>query len=155
KLISRGNVIAMNQAGVQFIGPAGKNYLPAEQLSVLDLQAALPVEYVAERDLNKPVEQRGAYRVLEGEGILAGKRAADPGLPVPGVFVWSSARAQAAVTNRAKKLERARGDLARLERGLGGRYYPDATAVNERLRVIGRQHKVAAYLLAEVGTNSA
>lgn len=153
KLISRGNVIAMNQAGVQFIGPAGKTYLPAERLSTLDLEAAVPVEYVAERDLGKPVEQRGAYRVLEGELTLAGKRAAGPDLCVRCVYVWSSARAQAAASNRAKKLERARGDLERLERGLGGHHYPDADAVNERLRVIGRQHKVAAYLRAEVGSS--
>ncbi len=155
KLISRGNVIAMNQAGVQFIGPAGKSYLPGERLSRLDREAALPVEYVAERDLGKPPEQRGVYRVLEDEVTLTGKRATDPDVRVRCVFVWSSARAQAAATNRAKKLGRARGDLERLERGLGGRYYPDAAAVNERLGVIGRQHKVAGYLRAEVGTSSA
>jgi transposase len=154
KLISRGNVIAMNQASVQFIGPAGKNYLSAERLSALDREAALPVEYVAERDLGRPVEQRGAYRVVEGEVILAGKHAADPDLHVRCVFVWSSARAQAAASNRAKKLERACGDLERLERGLGGRYYPDTAAGNERLRVIGRKHKVAAYLRAEVGSSA-
>jgi transposase len=117
--------------------------LPAERLSRLDREAALSVD------------RRGAYRVLEGEVTLAGKRAADPDVRVRCVFVWSSARAQAAATNRAKKLERARGDLERLGRGLGGRYHPDAAAVNERLRVVGRQHKVAAYLRAEVGTSLA
>ena len=155
KLLSRGNVIAMNQAGVQFVGPAGKSYLPAERLSALDREAALPVEYVAERDQGKPVEQRGTYRVLEDEVTLAGKRVADSDLRVRCVFVWSSARAQASASNRAKKLERARGDLERLGRGLGGHHYPDAAAVNERLRVIGRQHKVVAYLRANVGSSSA
>jgi transposase len=155
KLISRGNVMAMNQAGVKFIGSSSKSYLPAERLSALDLDAALPVEYVAERDLGKSVEQRGVYRVMEGEVTLAGKRAADPELRVRCVFVWSSARAQAAASNRAKKLERARGDLERLERGLGGHHYRDAAAVNERLAVIGRQHKVASYLRAEVGSSPA
>jgi transposase len=155
KLISRGNVIAMNQAQVRFIGPAGKSYLPTSRLSALDREAALPVAYAAERDRGKPAEQRGAYRVLEGEVTLAGKRAADPELRVRCVFVWSSARAQAAASNRAKKLERARGDLERLERGLGGHHYPDAAAVNARLRVIGRQHKVLAYLRTDVGSGPA
>jgi hypothetical protein len=41
-----------------------------------------------------------------------------------GEFVWFSARAGAAEKVRSKKLERARGDLERLGRGLGGRYYP-------------------------------
>lgn len=155
KLISRGNVLAMNKAEVTFIAPAGKSYVPTELLSGLDREAAIPVEYVAERDLGKPLEERGSYRALEGEVTLPGKRASDPDLQVRCVFVWSSARAQAAAANRTKKLERARGDLQRLERGLGGRYYPDAAAVGERLRAIGAKHRVAAYLHAEVGSNPA
>jgi hypothetical protein len=67
KLISRGNVLAMNQAELRFVAPAGKSYVPAQLLSPLDREAAIPVEYVAERDLGKPPEERGSYRVLEGE----------------------------------------------------------------------------------------
>ena len=50
KLVSRGNVQAMNTARVAFIAPAGKSYLPAEHLRVLDPSAATPVDYIAERD---------------------------------------------------------------------------------------------------------
>ena len=57
---------------------------------------------------------------------LAGPRKSDPVLALRRVFVHSSARADAAVKARALKLERARGDLERLERGLGSRHYPDA-----------------------------
>jgi hypothetical protein len=67
KLISRGNVLAMNQAELRFVAPAGKSYVPAQLLSPLDREAAIPVEYLAERDLGKPPEERGSYRVLEGE----------------------------------------------------------------------------------------
>jgi hypothetical protein len=47
--------------------------------------------------------------------------------------VHSTARAHAAATARAKKLERATGDLERLTRGLGSRHYPDQQAVTERI----------------------
>jgi hypothetical protein len=45
-------------------------------------------------------------------------------LRVRRVFVHSGARAAAAATARAKKLDRAQGDLQRLGRGLGSRHYP-------------------------------
>jgi hypothetical protein len=72
---------------------------------------------VAERDQGKPPAQRGSYRVLEASVTLPGKRTAEPELAVRCVLVWSSARAQAAARSRAKKLDRARQDLQRLERG--------------------------------------
>ena len=56
---------------------------------------------------------------------IAGKRKADPVLRLRRVFVWSSARAGAAATARARKLDRASDDLERLTRGLGSRHYPD------------------------------
>ena len=52
------------------------------------------------------------------------------------IFVHSSARASAAAASRAKKLARARDDLDRLARGLGGRFYPGEKAVTGRLRQI-------------------
>ena len=100
KLISRGNILAMNQARVGFIAPAAKSYLPAAQLRVLDLAAATPVDYLAERDQGKAPERRGSYRVMEASLTLAGKRAADTDLTVRCVLVWSSARAQAAAASR-------------------------------------------------------
>jgi hypothetical protein len=48
KLVSRGNILAMNTARVAFIAPASKTYLPAAQLRALDPQAATPVDYIAE-----------------------------------------------------------------------------------------------------------
>ena len=43
--------------------------------------------------------------------VIQGRKKADPDLHLRRVFVWSSARAGAAAKARAKKLERARGDL--------------------------------------------
>ena len=153
KLISRGNILAMNQARVGFIAPAAKSYLPAAQLRVLDLAAATPVDYLAERDQGKAPERRGSYRVMEASLTLAGKRAADTDLTVRCVLVWSSARAQAAAASRAKKLDRAHQDLQRVQRGLGGPHYRTPAKVTERVASIAATRKVSAYLHAEVGTD--
>src|SRR6266702_3340652 len=130
KLVSRGNVQAMNTARVAFIAPAGKAYLPAEQLGALEPAAATPVDYLAERDQGTAPERRGSYRVVEGAITLKAKRKADPDLAVRCVFVWSSARAQAAATSRAKK-------------------------VTARVATIARRRKVTGLLRAQAGTDPA
>jgi transposase len=155
KLVSYANLRDIMAAEVDFIAPASKTYVGAELLAGLEVAAATPVDYVAERDAGKPAEQRGRYRVVEDTMTLAGKRPTDPVLRVRRVFVWSSARAGAAATARARKLDRARDDLERLARGLGSRHYPDPDAVTARVAAIARSRRVAGLLRAEVGTNQA
>jgi transposase len=153
KLVSYANLRDIMAAEVDFIAPASKTYVPAAVLAALDVQAAAPVDYLAERDQGKPAPQRGSYRVVEDTMAIAGKRKADPVLRVRRVLVWSSARAQAAATARTRKLDRATGDLERLTRGLGSRHYPDPQAVQTRLAAIAKQRRIGAYLRAEVGTD--
>ena len=155
KLISYANLRGIMAAEVDFIAPASKTYVPAGVLAALDPAVATPVDYVAERDAGKPPDQRGSYRVVEDTMTITGKRKADPVLQVRRVFVWSSARAGAAATARARKLERATGDLERLQRGLGSRHYPDADAVTARLAAIARSRRVAGLLRAQVGVDPA
>src|SRR5215211_5460769 len=155
KLVSYANLRDIMAAEVDFIAPASKTYVPAEVLASLDVQAAAPVDYLAERDRGKPPDQRGSYRVVEDTMTITGRRKRDPVLEVRRVLVWSSARADAAATARARKLDRATGDLERLTRGLGSRHYPDAAAVQARLAAIARSRRVAALLRAEVGTDQA
>ena len=153
KLVSYPNLAAMIAAEVDFIAPASKTYVPAQVLAAHDPDAATPVDYVAARDQGKPPERRGSYRVTEDTMTLAGKAKGDPTLAVRRVFVWSSANAQAAATNRARKLERARGDLDPLSRGLGSRHYPDPEAVTARVRQITAKRKLTGVLRAEVGVD--
>jgi transposase len=155
KLVSRGNILAMNKAEVCFIAPASKTYLPAEHLRALEVEAATPVDYVAERDQDLPPGRRGSYRVVEGGITLKGKRKTEADLAVRCVFVWSSARAQAAAQSRAKKLDRARADLQRVQRGLGGPHYRTADKVTARVATITRSRKVTGYLRAQVATDPA
>jgi transposase len=155
KLVSYANLRDLLAAEVDFIAPASKTYVTAEVLAGLDVQAAAPVGYVAERDQGKDPAQRGSYRVVEDTMTISGKRKADPVLRLRRVFVWSSARAGAAATSRARKLDRATGDLERLQRGLGSRHYPDPGAVQARLAAIAKQRRVAGLLHAQVGTDQA
>jgi hypothetical protein len=108
---------------------------------------------VADRDAGKDPARRGSYRVVEDTMTISGRRTTDPVLRVRRVLVWSSARAGAAATARARKLDRARDDLERLTRGLGSRHYPDAQAVAARLATIARSRRVTALLHAEVGVD--
>ena len=154
KLVSYPNLAAIIDAKVSFIAPASKTYVGAAVLAALDFDAADRVDYVAERDTNKTEQDRGSYRVCEDTMVLTGKTKSEPDLCVRRVFVWSSARAGAAAKARAKKLDRARGDLERLGRGLGGRYYPTTTQVTERVAVIARERRVKSYLTTTIGTDS-
>jgi hypothetical protein len=118
-LVSCSNLCDMVDAGVEFIAPASKSYVGAAELARFDLDAAVEVDYVAARDENKPASERGRWRVFEDTATISGRRKQDPKLVLRWVFVHSSARAGAAVTARARKLDRARDDLERLGRGLG------------------------------------
>ncbi|MFG1620251.1 IS1634 family transposase [Nonomuraea wenchangensis] len=156
KLISYANLAAMDGAGVSFVAPASKLYVSAETLAGQKIDGAARVDYVAARDAGKAADRRGVWHVREDEDdvmTLAGPRKKDPVLRLRRIFVHSSARAQAAGAARAKKLDRARDDLARLQRGLGSRHYPSEHAVADRLAAIGRSRRVTAYLTARTGTD--
>lgn len=154
KLVSYTNVCAMIEAGVGFIAPASKTYVGAHELAALDLSTATVVDYIAGRDTAKPAAERGTWRVTEDTMTLTGKRKKDPVCTLRRVFVHSTARAGAAATARAKKLDRARDDLDRLVRGLGSRHYPDEKSVTARVTAIGSARRVSAYLRAQVGTDT-
>ena len=153
KLVSYANLAAMVKAEVDFIAPASKSYLGAEILSACDLNDAIEVDYVAERDADKLEPERGSYRVSEDTMVIRGKKTSEPDLSLRRVLVWSSARAGAAAKAREKKLERVRGDLERLSRGLGGRYYRTEREVIERIAVITRERRVKTSLRTTVGTD--
>lgn len=153
KLVSYANLRALIEAEVSFIAPASKTYVGVEVLGACDFDAAVPVEYVAERDADKAPEDRGSYRVSQDTMVIRGKKKSEPDLCLRRVFVWSSARAGAAAKARANKLERARGDLERLGRGLGGRYYQNEKQIIERIAVITRTRRVKGTLTTTVGTN--
>ncbi len=155
KLVSYGNVAAVTGQGCTFLAPASKTYVKAAELAACDLAQATEVAYTAQRDERKDPGRRGRWHVLQDSRpfqIRNPKRKSDPPITLRRIFVHSSARAAAAATSRAKKLARARDDLDRLVRGLGGRFYPDQKAVTSRLQQIAAARKVGPYLRYTVST---
>jgi transposase len=62
KLISYGNVTAMTNGEVTFIAPLAAARVPAGLFAGLDRSAATVVDYIADRDSDKPPWQRCHYR---------------------------------------------------------------------------------------------
>ncbi|MEU9212737.1 IS1634 family transposase [Streptomyces sp. NPDC048415] len=154
KLISFNNVGAMTDAGVGFVAPLAAARVPQGLFASLDPNAARPVEYAAQRDADKPADQRCSYRVLEDTMELAGPRQRDRVHHLRRILVHSSANATAAANARALKLKRTAEELDKLTRTAGTRYYPDADAVTRKIAQITRKRKVTAYLRTEVTTDA-
>lgn len=153
KLVSHGNVAAMTRAQTTFIAPASKAYVGADQLRAANAMDLVEVDYVARRDEAKAPDARGRYRVGEDAWAMPAKSRQGEAIALRRVFVWSSADAGAAVSARAKKLDRARDDLDALARGLGSRHYPSAEKVAARLAVIAAKRRVGDYLRHTVGVD--
>jgi len=153
KLISYGNVAAMNGAGVTFIAPLASSRVPAGLLAGLDPDKAQPVDYIAQRDAGKPAPQRCAYRVVEDSMDLAGPRKRDPVQHLRRVLVHSTAGAGAAAAARALKLQRAADDLDKLVRAAGGRYCPDTTTLVRKVDQIATKRRVTTYLRTQITTH--
>jgi transposase len=152
KLLSYANIGAMIKAGVSFLAPASKAFVPASVLAGCGYNAADPVNYIAGRDAGRPEASRGRYRVAEDTMTITGPRRKDPSYTLRRVFVHSSANADAASRARARKLDQAADDLDRLTRGLGSRHYPDTAKVTTRLTAIAAGRRVGGYLRADAGT---
>ncbi|MCO8269380.1 DUF4277 domain-containing protein [Actinoplanes sp. TRM 88003] len=132
KLISYRNLTAMNDAGVRFLAPLAAARVPAGLFAGIDPAGTTPVDYLAQRDINKPAADRCAYRVTEDVMHLAGPRKADPVHQIRRILVHSSANQNAAATARELKLGKARTDLDILVRTAGTRYHPDVAAVTAK-----------------------
>jgi hypothetical protein len=150
KLVPYANLAAMVAAGVTFVAPAPKSYVNAEALAGCDITRAIDAGYVPERASRAAKSTEAVtYRAYEDTMVIAGPGKAGPDLDVRRVFVWSSGNATAAVTNRARKLAKAADELGRAQAGLGGRSYNNVAKV----AAIGADRRVAAYLIAQIGTD--
>jgi transposase len=148
KLVSYKNLSAMDHAGVTFVAPAPKNVVPASVLAGCDKNTAVTVDYLPERRQGRaPVRDGPDHLVCEDTMVLPGPRKADPEVHCRRVFVWSAGNAEAAETNRARKLTRATEDLERVGRGLGSRFYDTTDKVRTKVETIARDRRIKAYLV--------
>jgi len=154
KLVSYANLSTLVAAGVTFVAPASKSYVGADVLAACDKELASAVAYVPERHTARTTPgEAPVYLVHEDTMTIHGPRKADPALSVRRVFVWSSGNAQAALTNRARKCDRAAEEFAKVARGLGGRYYATEAQVRAKVEAIARDRRVGAYLRFEIGVS--
>lgn len=155
KLISYTNVTAMNDGQVTFIAPLPASRVPDGLFAGLNPRQAEFVDYVAERDEDRWLLDRGTYRVCEDTMDLAGPRKKDPVLTLRRILVHSSANATAQAKARALKLAHARTDLDTLTRTAGTRHHPTAQAVAAKATAIARRRRVVACLRTSIGTDDA
>src|SRR5258708_25933955 len=80
----------MTTAGVSFLAPASKAFVPSSVLAGCDYNAADPVNYAAGRDAGRPEASRGCYRVAEDDMTITGPRRKDPSYTLRRGFLHSS-----------------------------------------------------------------
>jgi transposase len=154
KLVSYKNLAAMVAAEVTFVAPASKSYVAVDVLAGCDIARTVDAGYLPERaSRTAKTAEAVSYRVYEDTTVIAGPRKADPVVDLRRVFVWSAGNAQAAVVNRARKLDRAAEELSRVQAGLGSRFYNTVAKVTAKVAAIGRDRRVSNYLLADIGAD--
>lgn len=127
---------AAERAGVRFIVSLRRDSGFAERfVSEVGLDALRPLRYVSARERSLPRERRTVYR-----GVLRPFPVEDPVTqqlrPFRVAYIWSSEEAQSVAAARQRALAKAEAALARMQRGLGGRYYKTQAAVERKLATI-------------------
>jgi transposase len=153
KLISYPNVVAMNAAQVTFIAPLAASRVPDGLFAGLDPSQATFVDYIAERDDDTRLLDRGTYRVCEDGMDLAGPRKKDPVCALRRILVHSTANATAQAKARALKLAKARTDLDTLTRTAGTRHHRSIQAVTAKATAIARHRRIVACLQTTITTD--
>jgi hypothetical protein len=150
KLVSYDNLTTLAGAQVEFIAPLPASATEPAFFAALDPRAARRVDYSPQRVADRPSMARPDYRVLEDTLTLTGKRKADPPLTVRRILVYSHGNAIAKAKARDKRLGKARGDLDKLARLAGSRYYPTREKIAAKIGVITQQRRVGDCLRTEI-----
>src|SRR5438552_3845494 len=145
KLISYTNVTAMIDAQVTFIAPLAAARVPDGLFAGLDRATATVVDYIAERDEDKPFWDRDSYRVTEDTMDLAWPRKKDPVHRLRRILVYSTANATAAAKARTLKLAHARTDLDTLVRTARTRHHPTVAPATATAAEIPRRRPSTGY----------
>lgn len=130
------NLCAAQRAGLRFIVPLrADSGFTNRFLAEVGHEALAPLRYVSQRDRDRPASRRPRYR-----GALRPWPATDPETgekhPFRVLYVWSSEEADSVAAGRERALTKAEGELAKVRRGLGGRYYKTARQVEAKLATI-------------------
>ncbi|MGW9031153.1 IS1634 family transposase [Streptomyces sp. NPDC055722] len=146
KLVSYRNVVALLEAGAEFIAPVPAAQVKDEVYAALDLARAQVVDWVPDRDAGKSADQREVYRVLEDVHTLAGPRKRDPVLRLRRILVHSTAHAKGQQAARANRLAKASAELDKVVAAAGGRHYKTCEKIAARVGVIAARRRVVSCL---------
>jgi transposase len=127
------NLCATHRAGLKFVVPLrASTGFAATFLKDIGTQALRPLRYVSARQKNLPADKRARYR-----GALRALAVTDPETGEHHCFrvayVWSSEEACSVAEARERALKKAEEELAKVRRGLGGRYYKTLQQVDARV----------------------
>lgn len=130
------NLCRADRAGLRFIVPlradTGFALRYLEEVGRVGLQ---PLSYVSRRARARSAKERPNYR-----GALRPWSVTDPESgrtrEFRVLYVWSSEEADSVATGRERAIAKAEKELARIRRGLGGRYYKTVKQVQDRVTVI-------------------
>lgn len=127
------NLCAAHRAGLSFVVPLrASTGFAARFLEEVGPRALRPLRYVSARQKGLPASQRARYR-----GALRPLAVTDPEtgdqLAFRVAYVWSSEEASSVAQARERALNKAEEDLAKVQRGLGGRYYRTSQQVDARV----------------------
>jgi len=131
-----GNLCAAHRIGLHFIVPLRATTGFAETfLKEVGIAGLHTLSYVARRDKRLPASERPRYR-----GTLRPLAVTDP---VTGeerafraAYIWSSEEASSVAAARERALHKAEEELAKVHRGLGGRYYKTLQQVQTKVASI-------------------
>jgi hypothetical protein len=128
----------LHDAGLRFVVPLRASSGFAEKFTAkIGHHALRPLRYVAARETRLPAQKRTQYRGCLGEWTLT---CPDDGrqLPIRVAWIHSSEEGREVAAARERALCKAESELARVKRGLGGRYYPTRAHVEKRVaQIIG------------------
>jgi transposase len=127
------NLCATHRAGLKFVVPLrASTGFAAAFLEEVGTEALRPLRYVSGRQKNLPGNKRARYR-----GSIRPLAVTDPESGEPHSFrvayVWSSEEASSVAEARERALKKAEEELAKIRRGLGGRYYKTLQQVDARV----------------------
>lgn len=128
-----GNLCATHRAGLHFIVPlratTGFANTFLEEVGFSGLHA---LRYVARRDRRVPASDRPRYRGAVRPLVVTDPETGEE-RPFRVAYVWSSEEASSVAAARERALIKAEDDLAKVQRGLGGRYYNTLQKVDARV----------------------
>ena len=129
-----GNLCAADRVGTRFVVPlrADTGWADTFTADVGDLAALADLDYVSQREQRLRVDARTRWR-----GLLCDLPVTDPATKTRHdlrvAYIWSSEEAASVADARERALVKAEDTLARVKRGLGGRYYKTREQVDAKV----------------------